>query len=56
VVTSITLPLYSIGLTLYYFDQRIRMEGFDVEWLLQKASPEPPPLLASLPVEPASQA
>jgi len=57
VVTSITLPLYSIGLTLYYFDQRIRMEGFDVEWLLQKASPElPQPPLASLPVEPASQA
>jgi len=57
VVTSLTLPLYSIGLTLYYFDQRIRMEGFDVEWLLQKASPAPPPPpLASLPIEPASQA
>ena len=56
VVTSITLPLYSIGLTLYYFDQRIRMEGFDVEWLLQKASPEPPPALVSLPAEPASHA
>ena len=56
-VASITLPLYSIGLTLYYFDQRIRMEGFDVEWLLQKASPEVPPLpSASLPVEPTSQA
>jgi hypothetical protein len=57
VVTSITLPLYSIGLTLYYFDQRIRMEGFDVEWLLQKATPEPPPLpTASLPAVPTSQA
>jgi len=56
VVTSITLPLYSIGLTLYYFDQRIRMEGFDVEWLLQKASPETPPPLGGQPVEPASHA
>jgi hypothetical protein len=37
VTTSITTPIYSIGLTLFYYDTRIRKEGFDVEWLMQRA-------------------
>ena len=31
VVTSLMLPLTPIGITLLYFDQRIRKEGFDIE-------------------------
>jgi hypothetical protein len=33
----LTLPIYGIGLTLFYFDARIRKEGFDVEWMLDRA-------------------
>jgi hypothetical protein len=31
-------PIYSIGLTLFYYDQRIRKEGFDIEWMMQAAN------------------
>ena len=49
--TSVTIPIYAIGLTLFYYDARIRKEGFDVEWMMQRATPaeillpmpEPPP-------------
>jgi hypothetical protein len=36
-------PIYSTGLTLFYYDLRIRKEGFDIEWMMQAAglSPEP---------------
>ncbi|MGA9063138.1 MAG: hypothetical protein WB341_15940 [Terracidiphilus sp.] len=30
-------PIYSTGLTLFYYDQRIRKEGFDIEWMMQAA-------------------
>ncbi len=30
-------PIYGIGLTLFYYDQRIRKEGFDIEWMMQAA-------------------
>jgi hypothetical protein len=30
-------PIYSIGLTLFYYDQRIRKEGYDIEWMMQAA-------------------
>jgi hypothetical protein len=33
----LTVPIYGIGLTLFYFDARIRKEGFDVEWLLDRS-------------------
>jgi hypothetical protein len=32
------LPIYSIALTLFYYDQRIRKEGYDVEWLMERAA------------------
>jgi hypothetical protein len=38
-------PIYSIGLTLFYFDQRIRKEGFDIEWMMQAAGMAPAPVL-----------
>ena len=30
-------PFYGIVLALFYYDARIRKEGFDVEWLMQRA-------------------
>jgi hypothetical protein len=33
---SLILPLYSIATTLFYYDVRIRREGFDVEFLTQQ--------------------
>jgi hypothetical protein len=30
-------PIYSTGLTLFYYDQRIRKEGFDIERMMQAA-------------------
>lgn len=28
-------PIYSTGLTLFYYDQRVRKEGFDILWMMQ---------------------
>ena len=37
---------YATGFTLFYYDQRVRKEGFDIEWMMQAAglrpAPEPP--------------
>ena len=30
-------PIYATGITLFYYDQRIRKEGFDIEWMMQAA-------------------
>jgi MFS family permease len=30
-------PVLATGLTLFYFDQRVRKEGFDIEWMMQAA-------------------
>jgi hypothetical protein len=32
-------PIYSIGLTLFYYDARVRKEGFDLERMLERSSP-----------------
>jgi hypothetical protein len=34
-------PIYATGLTLFYYDQRIRKEGYDIEWMMQAAGLEP---------------
>ncbi|HVN92251.1 MAG TPA: hypothetical protein VMT38_01070 [Terracidiphilus sp.] len=36
-------PIYSTGLTLFYYDQRIRKEGFDIEWMMRAAGMLPEP-------------
>jgi hypothetical protein len=36
-VKAFTKPVYGIALTLFYFDQRIRKEGFDIEWMMLHA-------------------
>ena len=35
-------PMYATGLTLFYYDQRIRKEGYDIEWMMQAAGLTPP--------------
>jgi hypothetical protein len=39
-------PMYATGLTLFYYDQRIRKEGFDIEWMMEAAgmSAQPAPV------------
>ena len=49
-------PIYATGLALFYYDQRIRKEGYDIEWMMQAAGltvPVPaaePSVAAELPV------
>jgi hypothetical protein len=31
-------PIYGIGLTLFYYDARVRKEGYDVEWMLEHSA------------------
>jgi hypothetical protein len=42
-VRAFTKPIYGIALTLFYFDQRIRKEGFDIEWMMHQAGMLVPP-------------
>lgn len=48
-VQALTWPIYAIALVLFYYDQRIRKEGFDIELLMQQAgmisepAPQPEP-------------
>jgi hypothetical protein len=36
-IQAATRPIIGIALTLFYYDQRIRKEGFDIEWMMQRA-------------------
>jgi hypothetical protein len=36
-VQAFTKPVYAIALMLFYYDQRIRKEGFDIEWMMERA-------------------
>ncbi|MGA2635574.1 MAG: hypothetical protein ABSF16_15165 [Terracidiphilus sp.] len=50
-VQALTKPVYGIALMLFYYDQRIRQEGFDIELLMQRAglvAPPPPPPRAEM--------
>lgn len=46
--STLMKPIYGVGLTLFYYDERIRKEGYDVEWMLehstQPETPVPPEL------------
>jgi hypothetical protein len=46
-------PIYATGFTLFYFDQRIRKEGFDIEHMMMAAGMTPS--LAASEVQPAIQ-
>jgi Membrane domain of glycerophosphoryl diester phosphodiesterase len=41
-IQAITRPIYGIALMLFYYDQRIRQEGFDIEWMMFQAGLIPP--------------
>jgi hypothetical protein len=42
-VKALTKPIYGIARIVFYFDQRIRKEGFDIEWMMQQAGMMSPP-------------
>jgi hypothetical protein len=42
IVTTVVGPIAAIGLCLFYFDERVRREGFDIEMLLRDASASTP--------------
>ncbi len=51
VTNSFIGPMYATGLTLFYYDQRVRKEGFDIEWMMEaagmnKPATEAPPVSA----------
>jgi hypothetical protein len=48
-VKAFTKPIYGIALTLFYFDQRIRSEGFDIEWMMHQVGMLVPPPQESTP-------
>lgn len=51
-VQALTRPVYGIALMLFYYDQRVRQEAFDIEWMMLKAGltvpspPQPEPVIA----------
>jgi hypothetical protein len=51
-VQALIEPIYGIALVLFYYDQRIRKEGYDIELLMQQAGMVP----AANPVPPAPEA
>jgi len=59
-VQALIRPIYGIALTLFYYDQRIRQEGFDIEWMMQQAGlvapppsePQAAPWLPPIPLQP----
>jgi hypothetical protein len=48
-VQALIKPIYGIALTVFYYDQRVRKEGFDIEWMMQQAGMESAPLPVSTP-------
>jgi hypothetical protein len=38
IVYSLIGPIYGIAITLFYYDERIRKEGFDIEWMMHRAN------------------
>ncbi len=48
---GVTKPIYTIAQMLFYFDQRIRKEGFDIEWMMRQAGmvAEPVPVPEAAP-------
>jgi hypothetical protein len=48
-------PIWAAGITLFYYDQRIRKEGYDIEWMMQAAGLTPPAAVAPI-LEPSQDA
>ena len=41
-VQALVRPVYGIAFVIFYYDQRIRKEGFDIEWMMLQAGLTPP--------------
>ena len=52
VVQALTRPVYGIALMLFYYDQRIRQEGFDIEWMLRAGMVTPAAALSVVEAQP----
>jgi hypothetical protein len=50
-IQAFTRPVYGIALMLFYYDQRIRQEAFDIEWMMLRAG-----LVVPVPTQPAADA
>jgi hypothetical protein len=50
VLQALIAPVSAIALVLFYYDQRVRKEGFDIEWMMQQAGLAQP-VFAAPPVE-----
>jgi len=50
-VRAFTKPVYTIAQLLFYYDQRVRKEGFDIEWMMLQAGmmETPTPALQAAP-------
>ena len=55
-VQAITKPVYGIALMLFYYDQRIRQEAFDIEWMMLRAGLVVPPAPSLPPAQSLPQA
>jgi hypothetical protein len=53
VLQVLLAPISSIAIVLFYYDQRVRKEGFDIEWMMQQAGLAQP-VSATPPIEGAS--
>jgi len=46
ITNSFIGPMYATGLTLFYYDQRVRKEGYDIEWMMEAAGMNALPVAA----------
>jgi hypothetical protein len=51
IASAVLGPVGAIGLCLFYIDQRVRKEGFDIEFLIERSGPAPVVAPVSSPVE-----
>jgi hypothetical protein len=51
-IQALTRPFYGIALMLFYYDQRVRQEAFDIEWMMLQAGLVVPPPVPSPPPAP----
>ncbi len=52
---SFVTPILATGITLFYYDQRVRKEGYDIEWMMQAAGLTPPAPVAEPTAAPPPQ-
>jgi hypothetical protein len=58
-IQAFTRPVYGIALMLFYYDQRIRQEAFDIEWMMLRAGlvvPVQPQPVAEAQAQPQAEA